>query len=520
MKRATAALFSWSLRADCTATTPHVVRGAFALFVLMSVSAAYADAFSAVGPGLRFFGTICYLNVFLITVAGMSYFVSAVTEEKESGTLALLRLAGAPPLGIVLSKSTSRLISALMLMMIQLPFTFLSVTLGGITWFQILAAYAALTGWLCLVSSTSLLCSVTSPTSGRAATRAIAVLLLFFAIGPSAEALSKATLPRWVPAEVPQTADTVAELHQLISVTPRLQEVLSPAGVARLTSSQFWLSMSIAVGLFALSVLLFQRSALPAAPSLTSRSRRIRRMAVSRTWRLFVVWKDFLFFTGGVPGVIGRCLLYGGVVATFVTLDAFSGRQPGQWLSNNDLAWTCFLIIVGVLTVEGLFYATGMLVHESEQGTLGPLRLVPCETLWILAQKLAACAIAMMPGLLALGSVLLLNGPAIFYFIETTGVIWYLFEFLLCAHLTVLLSLRSRWAALPIALFITAASNLCFPVIIISFTTAVKSMARINGMQLGDVTITLINIAWAWVFVLLPLEIETVKAWHRAAEES
>ncbi len=133
MKRATAALFSWSLRADCANVTPHIVRGAFALFVLLSVSAAYADAFSAVGPGLRFFRMICYLNVFLITVAGMSYFVSAVTEEKESGTLALLRLAGAPPLGIILSKSTSRLISALMLLLIQLPFTFLSITLGGVT---------------------------------------------------------------------------------------------------------------------------------------------------------------------------------------------------------------------------------------------------------------------------------------------------------------------------------------------------------------------------------------------------
>lgn len=520
MKRATAALFSWSLRADCTSTTPHVVRGAFALFVLLSVSAAYADAFSAVGPGLRFFRTICYLNVFLITVAGMSYFVSAVTEEKESGTLALLRLAGAPPLGIVLSKSTSRLISALMLMMIQLPFTFLSVTLGGITWFQILAAYAALTAWMCLVSSAALLCSVTSPTSGRAATRAIAALLLFFAIGPAALALSTATLPQWVPDEVPQVAKTVYGLQQALSVTPRLDEVLSPAGVSSLVDRQFWYSMSIALALFVASVLLFYRSAAPAAPALTARSRRLRRMAVSRTWKLFVVWKDFLFFTGGIPAVIARILLYGGLVATFVAIDAVSGRPNSQWLSDNNLAWTCFLIIVGVLTVEGLFYATGLLVHESEQGTLGPLRLVPCETIWILAQKLAACGIAMIPGTLALGIVLMLNGPAIAYYIQTTAVIWYLFEFLLCAHLTALLSLKSRWAALPIALFITLASNLCFPVIIISFTTAVKSMARINGMQLGDVAVTLINIAWAWIFVLLPLEIETIKAWHREAERS
>ncbi len=371
-----------------------------------------------------------------------------------------------------------------------------------------------------MVSSTALLCSVTSPTSGRAATRAIAVLLLFFGIGPAAQALATATLPRWLPPEIPMIAETTVDWQQTLSVIPRLEVILSPAGVTSLVSSQFWCSLVIGGSLFLLSTLLFYRSAAPDTPALTARSRRVRRFAVSRTWKLFVVWKDFLFFTGGIPGFIGRTLMYGGVVVVFVVLDAFSRRQAGMWLSNNDLAWTCFLILIGVLTVEGLFYANGLLVHESDQGTIGPLRLVPCETLWILTQKFMACGVAMIPGMLAVGAVLLMNSSAIFTTIQTTAVIWYLFQFLLCAHLTVLLSLRSRWAALPVALFLTLASNLCFPAIIISFTAAVKSMARINGMQLGDVAVTLINVGWAWIFVLLPLELETIKAWHRSAEQS
>ena len=116
MKRAVAALFSWSLRVDVVSVTPHVIRGGFAPFVLMSEGAAAVDAFLTVGPGLRFFRSICTLNVMLITVSGVSYFVSAMSEEKDAGTLALLKLAGAPPLGIILSKSTSRLISALTLL--------------------------------------------------------------------------------------------------------------------------------------------------------------------------------------------------------------------------------------------------------------------------------------------------------------------------------------------------------------------------------------------------------------------
>ncbi|MFN9970817.1 MAG: hypothetical protein ACK58T_13075, partial [Phycisphaerae bacterium] len=74
--------------------------------MLFSITAAYVDAFSAAGPGLKFFQSICMLNVLLISVSGISYFVSAVTEERDSGTLALLRLAGMTPLAIVLGKST------------------------------------------------------------------------------------------------------------------------------------------------------------------------------------------------------------------------------------------------------------------------------------------------------------------------------------------------------------------------------------------------------------------------------
>jgi hypothetical protein len=520
MKRASAALFSWSLRADAHSTIPHVVRGAFALFVLLSVSVAYADALSTVGPGLRFFGMICYLNVALITVAGMSYFVSAVTEEKDAGTLALLRLAGAPPLGIVLSKSTSRLISALMLMLIQLPFTFLSVTLGGVTWFQIIAAYLALTAWLCLIANIALLCSVTAPTSGRAAAHAITILLLFFAVGPAAKAVATvAPSPRWLPASVPQVARHIHEWQQILSVNPRLEKVLSPAGVPSLVGPHFWWSMLTGGILFILSVLLFNRYTGPAPPALTSRSRHVRRFAVSRAWSLSVVWKDFLFFTGGIPAFMGRCLLYGGLVGGFVAVHEFNSPQSRLWLTDS-MTWLCFLIVVGCLTLEGLFYSSGLLVHESDQGTLGPLRLIPSETVWILAQKLIACGIAMMPGAMAIAALLIINGTAVFTYAPTTAFIWYLFQFLLCAHLTMLLSLRSRWAALPVALFLTAASNLCFPVVIIAFTSAVQSMARINGVAIGGVAVTLINVAWAWMFVLLPLEIETVKAWNRAAESS
>jgi len=517
MKRATAALFSWSLRADANSTAPHAVRGGFAVFVLLSVAMAWADSLSAVGPGLRFFSTICYLNVFLITVAGMSYFVSAVTEEKDAGTLALLELAGAPPLGIILSKSTSRLISAIMLLMIQLPFTFLAVTLGGVTWDQVIAAYLALMAWLCLVANGALFCSVTAPTSGRAAVRATGLLILLFTIGPLASAIVSMKVPAWVPVQVQQTAASVLSGHETLMVVSRLDEVLSAAGVKTLTGPQFWWSMACGGGLFTLSTLLFNRLAHAPATSSTMTSRRVRRFAVSRTWKLFVVWKDFLFYTGGISGLIGRAVLYGCVLAGFMVFHRLESPKAGTWIADY-LAWHCFLTLVAIVTVEGMFYASGLLVHEAEQKTLGPLRLVPAETVWILAQKLVACVIAMAPGILCIGILLLINWRPIYRESSATMVIWYVFEVLLCAHLTMLLSLHSRWAALPIALFLTAASNMCFPLIVLGLITAVTRMASVNGMAMGEVAVILINFVWAWVFVLLPLELEIVKSWNRMAE--
>jgi len=48
---------------------------------------------------------------------------------------------------------------------------------------------------------------------------------------------------------------------------------------------------------------------------------------------------------------------------------------------------------------------------------------------------------------------------------------------------------------------------------------AVTSMASVNGLRLGEITIIMINFIWAWVFVLLPLELEIVKSWNRLAEK-
>ena len=225
----TQTLFNWSLRTDIRSVYPHVVRAGFCGFMLLAIVGAWADSAGGMAPGLSFFRWICRLNVLLISVSGISYFVSAVTEEKDTGVLALLRLAGVSPLAIVLSKSTSRLISAIMLLLIQLPFTFLAITLGGVTQIQIFAAYLALAAWMCLVANVALLCSVRCETSGRAASLATAILLLFFAAGPLLDAFASLKGVSWIS---PRLLDVCRQLHteqQATSITVRLHDIFSTA---------------------------------------------------------------------------------------------------------------------------------------------------------------------------------------------------------------------------------------------------------------------------------------------------
>lgn len=95
-------------------------------------------------PGLRFFQYLVTLNGCLIGLAGIGFFSSAITEEKEEGTLGLMQMTGISPLGILFGKLVSRLLQASLLIIIQIPFTLLAITLGGITLPQILATYSTL----------------------------------------------------------------------------------------------------------------------------------------------------------------------------------------------------------------------------------------------------------------------------------------------------------------------------------------------------------------------------------------
>ncbi|MFN8708780.1 MAG: hypothetical protein ACK50J_19035, partial [Planctomyces sp.] len=91
---------------------------------------------------------------------------------------------------------------------------------------------------------------------------------------------------------------------------------------------------------------------------------------------------------------------------------------------------------------------------------------------------------------------------------------------LLSSHLTVLLSLITRWGALPLAVLITAAAFMCCPMVLWTMFSVTDAVARSHGLRIGVLLGAVVNLVWVWLFVLLPLEIEIARRWNQKAEES
>lgn len=162
MLRGTLALMIRGLRFDCRRWQMHALRFLLVAIFLFLLFISWIEYVVSIGtaPGLGFFSYITYTNFVFITLGGMSFFTSSITEEKEEQTLGLLKMAGVNPLGILMGKLGPRLLNALLLLAIQFPFVQLAVTLGGVHHRQIQAVYITLTGYILIMAGLGVLASV------------------------------------------------------------------------------------------------------------------------------------------------------------------------------------------------------------------------------------------------------------------------------------------------------------------------------------------------------------------------
>src|SRR5258707_14551377 len=101
------ALFIRSLREDSRLKFTYFARAGLVTVILLFLFTTQSSLGWANAPGLRFFETVIVVDLVFVLLAGVSYFSSAISEEKEEMTLGLLRMTNLNPLSILLGKSRS-----------------------------------------------------------------------------------------------------------------------------------------------------------------------------------------------------------------------------------------------------------------------------------------------------------------------------------------------------------------------------------------------------------------------------
>jgi hypothetical protein len=399
------ALFALSLRQDSRSRSTFAARAGLAVFILivmLSITAASRWQ-NVTAPGLTFFASVISVQAVCITLAGLGFFASAITEEKEEETLGLLRMTNLNPLSILLGKSTSRLCGVLLLVVAQLPFTLLAVTLGGVSWGQIAAAYCTLGAYVFFLANLALLGSVIAPRTGGAALFTAAMLLLFFFCGSLVEIVRAVSVDHgWLAVGKLEAAiGRFGEAANDATPVKRLVEILrtgfagAPAGV------QVWTDVTLGVICFATAWAAFARFADRASEGARHTAGPARRFfglrfrRPPRPWKDALAWKDFYFLTGGTPAFVVRIALYGIVAATAIATTARGWRGGMSGPGLNALCSFAFTIELAVI-------ASRIFRRELNDQTFSSLALLPLTMRQIAFRKARGSLLHLLPAAIAL----------------------------------------------------------------------------------------------------------------------
>ncbi len=458
------ALLERSLRVDARGWTTHLARVGLMGAIYLAVVQVQATAFVFGAPGLRFFESIVYLNLTFMTLLGFGFFSTAITEEKEEDTLGLMQMAGINPLGILLGKVGGRLLQSLLLVVVQYPFTLLSITLGGVANSQVRAAYVGLVAYLLWLAGWGLLCSTISRNS-RAATRLMVLGLVAYWLLPyfagqwygslirSGELVS-GTWQAWL---LNLVASSCVFLQTGVIITTGGGGE-SPWSIQAVTNSVGGLLCLL------LSWAVFDRST--QSPStepvsrgwLSKRQGRFRWLNPGRPRLNPFVWKDFHFAAGGVANLLVRLACYLGLFGAVWLLALSSGGT--QYVVQTYLGF-----MVPLLPFDASLLVSRSLHDEKRGQTLSALVMLPTSIPFIVYSKLAGTLLGLLPGLLCFLVTLFgthegleMLGQLVFSShtdvsaMQLAAMAYVLSYLLVLPHLSAAYAMLVRWGAVPLAI--------------------------------------------------------------------
>ena len=483
------ALLERSMRVDARAWGPHLAR--FGLMAAIYIAVCYASATSNMfgAPGLRFFTSIGYLNLVFMTLLGIGFFSTAVTEEKEEDTLGLMLMAGISPLGILMGKSGARLFQALLLISVQYPFTLLAVTLGGVTQDQVWSTYIGMLAYMVMLAGVGLLCSTIAHRNRSASFRLVLVIVIYWLI----PLLSNRLLVE-IGTKVPYLSKILSVIGESC-IFIQMGTILTTGFHETLWSRQVVTNLCLGLLSFVLSWALFglavrEPATEAATRGLLTRSRSFQLFTPSRPWSEPLIWKDFYFISGGIGGVLIRCVLYALLVA--ISMLITYGYFGGGW-NGNQLKQAQGLFLVSAMfgvSLDAALVVSRSLHEEVRSQTLATLMLLPQSTGTILYGKIAGSLIGWLPGpiCLFLGMIAPPYGPEnVEDFFEGEGAaVWLVSHLILVPHAAAALAMFVRWGAFPLA-------------IAVAFGSLFLSVSIFQAVQAGHDDL----IVWMVIFIVM-----------------
>ncbi|MBI1346867.1 hypothetical protein GC163_11330 [bacterium] len=473
MVRGIGALLERSLRIDARDRWTHGMR-------LVTLVCGYGALIAASNgsrfwgaPGLRFFETWMGLNACLIAVAGLGYFVSVITEEKEEGTLGLMQMAGISGLGIILGKFGSRLIQAGLIILLQLPFALLGITLGGVTIQQVQAAMLTLMTLLFMTANLALLLSVVSRNSRQAGFR-MTLLMIVYCVGSSVlwgilrslrlsptGILIAGSGMSPLPASLLPLGQWLAWLWRS-TIFYRMDDCFRSTGTPTLMSPLEITNLTIGGLAFGFSWLLFGwATRQPDTEPLTrgwlgfSIGKR-RYFTPGRCWDSSLLWKEFYFLLGGWPRLalrLGLYLLF--IAGTWVCWHVLGVFGTPNWGNGRDHAVSASVVFLNMfLAAEGAWLASRLFSEEVRGQTWSTLASLPVSFGELCYMKVAAAFLGLLPVCCCLVFLVFFTftGQAdLWQILDDPPFYGFIGFFVAMAHLACLFSLYVRWGAVPLA---------------------------------------------------------------------
>ena len=394
LRRLTALLVR-SLQSDVRRVLGHFIRGFAAAGMLLTTTFVLLNAFALGAPGLRVFRWVMWCDALLISAAAVVFFAPVIGSEREAGSLSLLRMTGTSPLTLVVGHSLGGIVIGCLLVAVQMPFTVLTITLGGVLWHQVMAGFLALLAHLILCAGVGLFLSVLCKRGGTAALYTLLVILGLW-VGPMLVRRGTAGLAdqQRISTAVQREIDGVTRTIDDRLVWQRLEEISS--GSTDVVAPQF--SWGIGGGLFLLIAAAAMLDWRPLEVSAYSPIViQLWRSSGQRAWRwLPIAGKDYRQFMGGFKGAIVRCIVY---PALPVALLAAMKRYGEPRMTNQDILEGTFWIAGLFVIIEVWAIAARWIRNEVVEQTWSTLVLTPHRTVSILAQKAAAAVIGILPGI-------------------------------------------------------------------------------------------------------------------------